>query len=132
MTWCCWAEGATPAARKAGDAAGERPRASISAPPSTSPLRQPPRLPTTTSRSDSGSAQLTGGRGLRPPFCLDSLRPRAQFLPQVGGDQLALEAAILYENFVGAGPSDDHAGHVNSRHIALQRFRIAHRPALLA
>src|SRR5579864_4739292 len=57
--------------------------------------------------------------------------PAGQLLAQIGGDELAVEASILDEDFIGARAGHDYTRHVDSRHIALQRLRVANRAALL-
>ena len=47
----------------------------------------------------------------------------SQFVLQIGGDEFAVEAAVLDENFVGPRAGDDDPGQIDSRHIALQRYR---------
>src|SRR3974390_1410442 len=54
-----------------------------------------------------------------------------EFLTDVCGDQLAVEASILDENLVRLRARDNHPGHVDSGHVALQRLRIATRTELL-
>src|SRR5579864_1215446 len=45
--------------------------------------------------------------------------PRCQFLLQMRGDLLAVEAAILDEDFIRPRSRNNHSGHIDSRHIAL-------------
>src|SRR4029077_17982107 len=49
-----------------------------------------------------------------------------EFLPQVSGDLLAVEAAVFDEDFAGPRSRHDYPRHVDPRHIALQRLRVAH------
>src|SRR5215469_10555245 len=48
----------------------------------------------------------------------------------MGSDLLAVEAAILDKNLVGARSGHDHTRDVDSRYVALERNRIAYRTTL--
>src|SRR5215467_638275 len=49
----------------------------------------------------------------------------------MGRDLLAVKAAILDKNLVGARSGHDHTCNIDSRHVALERNGIAHRTTLL-
>ena len=54
-----------------------------------------------------------------------------QFSPQIFCYQLAVEAAILDEDFVGPLAGDDHSCEIDSRDVALERRGIAHRATVI-
>src|SRR5579872_357557 len=60
-----------------------------------------------------------------------SRRSRLELQFQVGRNLLAVEASIFDENLVRARSCHDDSGYVNPAHIALERHRVAYRPALL-
>src|SRR5258708_2478064 len=79
-----------------------------------------------------GSTVLTPtGEGLFPEVMRRWLRCGPQLELQVRGDLLAVEAAVLNENFVGAGAGNNYACHIYSGDIAFERHRIADRTALI-
>src|ERR1017187_10396603 len=55
----------------------------------------------------------------------------AELFAQIAGDQFAVEAAILNEDFVGLGAGDDDTRHIDSRHVRLQSLGIAYGAQLL-
>src|ERR1700722_12131531 len=56
----------------------------------------------------------------------------ASLLYQIPRDLLSMKPAVLDEDFIRPVAGYDHAGQINSRHIAFQTFGIAHRQSVRA
>src|SRR3954466_4716514 len=84
---------------------------------------------TTAVRTAKGLSPMLPTRRMWPTRAGKSIA--MQFARHVLRNQVPVKSSVLDEDFIRTRARDDHARNINTRHIALQRFRIAHRTTLI-